>query len=123
MYDANFAAALCHVSGGSNLPNCPVRSNFFVHTMGSDLAMRLRTLIELLAALILTFAALFAVSEMARTTGMKVNNVYARATIVEAKTGVYLTLNNFGSEPDRFGCAATSAALSAAGIDSPYSDA
>jgi hypothetical protein len=37
---------------------------FFVHTMGSDLAMRLRTLIELLAALILTFAALFAVSKM-----------------------------------------------------------
>ena len=64
--------------------------------MGSDLAMRLRTLIELLVALILTFAALFAVSEMARTTGMKVNNVYAHVTIVEAKTGVYLTLNNVG---------------------------
>lgn len=61
--------------------------------------MRLRTLIELLAALLLTLAALFAVSEMARTTGMKVNNVYARATIVVAKTGVYLTLNNVGSEP------------------------
>ena len=91
--------------------------------MGSDPAMRLRTLIELLAALILTFAALFAVSEMARTTGMKVNNVYARATIVEAKTGVYLTLNNVGSEPDRLGCAATDAARCAAGIDSPYSDA
>lgn len=101
---------LCHVLGDINLPNCPVRSNFFVHTMGSDLTMRLRTLIELLAALILTFAALFAVSEMARTTGMKVNNVYARAAIVEAKTGVYLTLNNVGSEPDRFGCAATDAA-------------
>ena len=83
------------------------------------LAMRLRTLIELLAALLLTFAALFAVSEKARTTGMKVDNVYARATIVEAKTGVYLTLTDVGSEPDRFGCTAAGAA----GIDSPYSDA
>jgi copper(I)-binding protein len=76
--------------------------------MGSELAMRLRTLIELLAALILTFAALFAVSEMARTTGLKLDNAFARATIVEAKTGaVYMTLNDVGSEPDRLGCTAT----------------
>lgn len=92
--------------------------------MGSDPAMRLRTLIELLAALILTFAALAAVSKMARTTGMKVENAYARATIVEAKTGaVFMTLNDVGSEPGRLGCTATNAALCAAGIDSPYSDA
>lgn len=83
--------------------------------MGSDLTMRLRTLIELLAALILTFAALFAVSKMARTTSMKVDNAYARATIVEAKTGAvfmtlnFMTLNNVGSELDRLGCTATSA--------------
>ena len=55
--------------------------------MGSDLAMRLRTLIELLAALMLTFAALAAFPKMARTTGMKVDRAYARATIVEAKPG------------------------------------
>jgi copper(I)-binding protein len=76
--------------------------------MGSELAMRLRTLIELLAALVLTFAALFAVSKMARTTGMKTDTAYARAAIVEAKTGaVYLTLSNVGSEPDRLSCTAT----------------
>ncbi len=82
--------------------------------MGSDL-MRLRTLIELLAALILTFAALAAVSKVARTTGMKVENAYARANT----DSVYLTLNNLGSEPDRLCCAATDAA----GIDPSYSDA
>ena len=49
--------------------------------------MRLRTLIELLAALLLTFAALFAVSKMARTTAIKVENTYALATIVEVKIG------------------------------------
>src|SRR5688500_2667742 len=91
--------------------------------MGSDLAMRLRTLIELLAALMLTFAALAAFPKMARTTGMKVDRAYAPTTIVEAKTRVYLTLNYVGSEPDSFGCAATDAARCAAGIDSPYSDA
>lgn len=87
--------------------------------MGSDLAMRLRTLIELLAALILTFAALFAASKLARTTGMKVDNAYARANTGAA----YLTLNDMGSEPDKLGCAATNAARYAAGNDSPYSDA
>ena len=51
--------------------------------MGSDLAMRMRTLIELLAALILTFAALAAVSKTVRTTGMKVEKAYAFATIGE----------------------------------------
>jgi copper(I)-binding protein len=91
--------------------------------MGSELAMRLRTLIELLAALILTFAALFAVSKMARTTGMKVDNAYAQTTIVEANaSAVYMTLNDVESESDRLGCAATNADRCAAGIDSPYSD-
>ena len=81
--------------------------------------MRLRTLIELLAALILTFAALFAVSKMARTTGLKVDNAYARMN-----TGaVYLTLNDAGSKFDRLGCTATNTYRCAAGIDSPYSDA
>jgi len=79
--------------------------------------MRLRTLIELLAALILTFAALFAVSKMARTTGLKLDNAYARTTIIEAKTGaVFMTLNDVGSEPNRLGCTATNAALCAARI-------
>ena len=87
--------------------------------MGSELAMRLRTLIELLVALVLTFAALFAVSKMARTTGMKVENAYVRANTGAA----YLMMNNVGSELDRLGCAATNAALCAAGIDSPYSEA
>jgi len=57
--------------------------------------MRLRTLIELLVALMLTFAAVVAISKMARATGMKVETACARATIGEAKTGtVYMTLNN-----------------------------
>lgn len=62
--------------------------------MESRLAMRLRTLIELLAALILTLAAVVAFAERARATGMKVENAYAPTTIGEAKTGaIYLTLN------------------------------
>jgi copper(I)-binding protein len=85
--------------------------------MGS--AMRLRTLFELLAALVLTFAALAAVSKMAKTTGMNVEKAYARAS-----TGaIYLTLDNAGSEHDGLCCVATNAALCAAGIGSPYSDA
>ena len=81
--------------------------------------MRLRTLIELLVALILTFAALFAVSKMARTTGIKVDNTYARMNTA----AVCLKLNDAGSKSDRLGCAATNATRCAAGIDSPYSDA
>jgi hypothetical protein len=46
--------------------------------MESHPAMRLRMLIELLAALILTFAALLAISRMAKATGIKVENAYAR---------------------------------------------
>jgi len=79
--------------------------------MESRLAMRLRTLIELLAALILTFAALVAISRMARATGMMVENTFARTTIGEAKTGaVYMKLNTAGSEPNRFRSAAMDAA-------------
>ena len=86
--------------------------------MGSDL-MRLRTLIELLAALTLTFAALAAVSKMAKTTGMNVEKTYARTN-----TGaVYVTLNYARGEPNRLCCTAANAARCAAGIDSPYSDA
>jgi hypothetical protein len=92
--------------------------------MGSELAMRLRTLIELLVALVLTFAALFAVTKMARTTGMKVDNAYACAAIAETKTGAVNTaLNDVGGEPNSLGCAATNADRCAAGIDSPYLDA
>jgi len=92
--------------------------------MESRLAMRLRTLIELLAALLLTLAALVAIAEMARATGMKVENAFARATIGRAKAGaVYMTLNIVGSEPDRLRSAATDAARRTAEIDPPYSDA
>ena len=83
--------------------------------MESRIAMRLRTQIELLAALILTLAALVAISKMAKATGMPVENAAARATIGEAKTGaVYLTLNNAESEADRLRPAATDAARHAA---------
>jgi copper(I)-binding protein len=73
--------------------------------------MRLRTLIELLVALTLTFAAVVAISKMARATSMKVETAHAHATVGEAKTGaVYMTLNNVGSEPDRACSPATDAA-------------
>jgi hypothetical protein len=90
--------------------------------MGS--AMRLRTLIELLAALILTFAALAAFSKTARTTAMKVDSAYGRVTIVEAKAGaVFMKRNDVGSKSDSLGCTAANAALGASGIDALYSDA
>lgn len=64
--------------------------------------MRLRTLIEILAALSLTFAALIAISQMAKASGMRVENAFARASIGQAKTGaVYLTLVNEAAEGDR----------------------
>ena len=70
--------------------------------------MRLRTLIELLVALTLTFAAVAAISKMARATGMKVETAYARATIGEAEIGaVCMILTNVGS---RLRSAATHAA-------------
>lgn len=77
--------------------------------------MRLRTLIELLVALMLTFAAVVAISKMARANCMKVETVCARATIGEAKTGtVYMTLNYVGSDPDGPRSAAADAARRAA---------
>lgn len=64
--------------------------------------MRLRTLIELLAALLLTCAAAIAISQMAKASGIKVENAYARASIGMVRTGaVYLTLKNEADEPDR----------------------
>jgi hypothetical protein len=50
--------------------------------------MRLRTLIELLVALTLTFAAVVAISKMARATCMTVETAYAYATIGQAKTAL-----------------------------------
>ena len=58
--------------------------------MDSSFAMRLRTQIELLAALILTLAALVAISKVAKATGMNVESAYGCAVIGEAKTGVHL---------------------------------
>ena len=63
----------------------------YVHAMESRLAMRLRTQIELLAALILTLAALVAISKVAKATGMNVENTCGCAIAGEAKTGVRLT--------------------------------
>jgi copper(I)-binding protein len=70
--------------------------------------MRLRTLIELAAALLLTFAALLAISQMARAESIRIEGAYARATPGMAKTGaVYLTVTNNGSSPDRLRGATT----------------
>ena len=55
--------------------------------------MRLKLLIELLAALILTIAALVAISKKAEATGMKVETAYARASIGEAKTAAVYCLH------------------------------
>jgi len=64
--------------------------------------MRLRTLIELLAALLLTFAALLAIAQMAKANGVEIVEPYARATIGAAKTGVvYLKLINRTQKADR----------------------
>jgi periplasmic copper chaperone A len=64
--------------------------------------MRLRTVIELAAALLLTFAALVAISQMARAGSLEIEGAYARATIGMAKTGaVYLSVVNNGRSPER----------------------
>jgi copper(I)-binding protein len=77
--------------------------------------MRLRTLIELLAALILTFAALFAFSQMAKADGIEVLEPYARATIGAQKTGVvYLKLANRTAAADRLRSASADIAERAA---------
>ena len=73
--------------------------------------MRLRTVIELAAALLLTFAALVAISQMARAGTLRIEGAYARATIGIAKTGaVYLSVVNDGSSPERLRGATTAVA-------------
>lgn len=73
--------------------------------------MRLRTVIELAAALLLTFAALAAISQMVRAGSLRIEDAYARATIGMAKTGaVYLTVSNDGSSPERLRRATTAVA-------------
>jgi copper(I)-binding protein len=68
----------------------------------SAVLMRLRTVIELLAALILTFAAIAAISQMAKASGIRVDGAYARASLGAGGAGaIYLTLRNEGSDPDR----------------------
>lgn len=77
--------------------------------------MRLRTLIELLAALLLTFAALLAISQMAKANGIEILAPYARATIGSAKTGVvYLKLVNRTPQADRLRAVSTDVAAHAA---------
>ncbi len=77
--------------------------------------MRLRTLIELRAALILTFAALLAISRMAKASGIAIIEPYARATIGSQTTGVvYLKLANRTAQADRLRGAKADIAASAA---------
>lgn len=77
--------------------------------------MRLRMLIELLAALLLTFAALLAISQMAKANGIEVLEPYARATIGSTKTGVvYLKLVNRTADADRLRALSTDIADRAA---------
>jgi copper(I)-binding protein len=76
--------------------------------------MRLRTLIEILAALSLTFAALIAISQMAKASGIRVENPYARASVGQARTGiVYLTVVNEAAEADRLRSASADVAARA----------
>jgi len=73
--------------------------------------MRLRTVIEILAALLLTFAALAAISQMAKASGVTVENAYARASIGAVANGaVYLTLRNEAAGDDRLRSASTDVA-------------
>jgi periplasmic copper chaperone A len=101
------AATLCHVSSDITLPNWlanQLRSQ-------TEHPMRLRTVIELAAALLLTFAALVAISQMARAGSLRIEEAYARATIGIAKTGaVYLSVVNDGSSPERLRGATTAVA-------------
>jgi copper(I)-binding protein len=76
--------------------------------------MRLRTVIELAAALLLTFAALAAISQMARAGSLRIEGAYARATMGMAKTGaVYLSVINDGSSPEKLRGATTPVAKQA----------
>ncbi|HEY7765948.1 MAG TPA: copper chaperone PCu(A)C [Aestuariivirgaceae bacterium] len=77
--------------------------------------MRFRMVIELLAALILTFAALLAISQMAKAADIEVRDAYARASLGGSKTTVvYMTLVNEGEEADHLRAAASDAASHAA---------
>jgi copper(I)-binding protein len=92
------AATLCHVSRDITLPNWLAKQL----PNQADNPMRLRTVIELAAALLLTFAAFLAISQMARAGSLRVEGGYAPATIGMAKTGaVYLTVTNDGSSSER----------------------
>jgi copper(I)-binding protein len=76
--------------------------------------MRLRTIIELLVALFLTFAAIVAISQMAKASGIKVENAYARASLgASTSSVVYMTLVNEAAAPDRLRSASTTHAASA----------
>jgi copper(I)-binding protein len=77
--------------------------------------MRFRMVIELLAALFLTFAALLAISQMAKAADIEIRGAYARASLGGAKTAaVYMTLANAGEEADRLRGATTDVASRAA---------
>jgi copper(I)-binding protein len=111
---AKFAATLCHVTADISVPNC-LSNQSTLHNREIPSPMRLRMLIELLAALILTFAAIAAISQMAKAAGITVENAYARASIGAVKSGaVYLTIINETDRPDRLLRAASDVAGRAA---------
>ena len=75
--------------------------------------MNRRLLLQLAAALSLTFASIFAIAAAARadSDAIEVREVYSRASIGQATAGVvYLTLVNRASRPDRLVAASTPAA-------------
>jgi copper(I)-binding protein len=110
---ARRGATLCHRKLDTSLPQCP--ANKPLHNDATrDSQMRFRMVIELLAALILTFAALLAISQMAKAANIEIRGAYARATLGAAKTAaVYMTVVNLGGEADRLRTAATDVASSA----------
>ncbi len=72
-----------------------------------------RLLLQLAAALSLTFASIFAIASAARAdaAGIEISEAFSRATIGQATSGViYLTLVNRASRPDRLIRASTPAA-------------
>ena len=104
------AATLCHVSRDITLPNWLANQ---LRSQQKSL-MLLRTVIELAAALLLTFAALVAISQMVRAGSLEIEGAYARATMGMAKTGaVYMIVVNNGSSPERLRGATTPVAKQA----------
>jgi periplasmic copper chaperone A len=76
--------------------------------------MNLRLLLQLAAALILTFASILALTAAARpdAPGIEVGEPFSRPSIGQAAAGVvYLTLYNRGPLPDRLVAASTPVAL------------